>query len=439
MTLTTLEDAIPLALDGLLNNRLALMAGAGLSMAPPSNLPSAAQIAAAAKQEYDARYTHVRDPLPEGIEDQAKFFFDRHELPVYLNEYIDPDAFSGRPNDGHLAVADLMLSKAFQWVLTTNVDILLEAGALSLFGHAFATIDGLQAAAVPHGAAPLLKVHGCWTTDRNNTVWTEAQLAEPPVSDRICASETWLSTALVDKDLIILGYSTDWDYLNQVIEKTLGAVAPASVIVVNPSDPADFEASAPELAALAARATKGSYYVPVSGSTFLDRLRLEFSKAFVRRAIAQGVAEFTMLNGGAAPAGGYVDPPDETNEALWWMRRDLLGCKPNKPARQPEPYNEPAVGLTILQIRDAGGVASGPFWDVGGRLVRVLRTPNEFLHSLESIYRKDMPPVAAPDVVVAVGAEFVHLLPDLVRNPDGSIARGAGPRWMTRPDFEAIL
>jgi hypothetical protein len=438
VTPTSLDDAIPVALDGLLNNRLALIAGAGLSMAPPSNLPSAADLAAAAKLEYDARYNGARDPLPSDIEDQAKFFFDRGELSVYLNEYIDPDAFAGRPNEGHVAVADLLLSKAFRCVVTTNVDFLIEAGALSLFGHAFTAIDGVDAAAVPHEAAPLLKVHGCWNRDRSNTVWTKAQLSEPPVKERIQTSETWLTTALVDKDLIVVGYSTDWDYLNELIDKTLGTVAPASVIIVNPADPAVFAANAPDLAALAGRATKGSFYVPVSGSVFLDRLRLEYSRAFIRRAIAQGVADFTNLTG-SAPDPAHVDAPAGENEALWWMRRDLLGCKPNAPARTPVPPMEAALGLTILQIREAGGAPTGAFWEVGGRIVRVLRAPNKFLHSLEATYRKDMPPVVAPDVVVAVGAEYVYLPPDLVRNPDGSIARGAGPLWMTRSDFEATL
>ena len=63
-----------LAVNSLLNERLALLCGAGLSMAPPSCLPSAAALAARAKQIYDAQYGAARDPLPAGVEEQAEFF-----------------------------------------------------------------------------------------------------------------------------------------------------------------------------------------------------------------------------------------------------------------------------------------------------------------------------------------------------------------------------
>src|SRR3546814_1642922 len=48
------DTGVQVALDSLLAERLALLAGAGLSMAPPSSLPSAATIAAAAKRQYAA-------------------------------------------------------------------------------------------------------------------------------------------------------------------------------------------------------------------------------------------------------------------------------------------------------------------------------------------------------------------------------------------------
>jgi hypothetical protein len=114
MTPTTTENGIAKALDGILNNRLVLLAGAGLSMAAPSNLPSAAKIAADAKVEFDGRYGGTRAPLPIGIEEQAELFFANGDLGVYLKEYVDQDAFAARPNAGHVAIADLLLSKGLQ-------------------------------------------------------------------------------------------------------------------------------------------------------------------------------------------------------------------------------------------------------------------------------------------------------------------------------------
>lgn len=438
MTPTTNQDAIALALDGILNNRLVLIAGAGLSMAAPSNLPNAAEIAAAAKVEYDARYGGMMSALPAGIEDQAEFFFQKGELGVYLNEFVDTDVFAARPNPGHMAVADLLLSRGLQAAVTTNVDVLVETAGQSLLGQVFTGIDGTAVAAPPGGAAPMLKIHGCWVQERKNTVWAPGQLTAPPVVGRIASSKTWLQNALLDKDLLIVGYSTDWDYLNQVIAQTLGAVAPASVLVVDPSTTVAFEAKAPDLAALAGRATKGALHLQASGSDFLDELRLNFSKVFIRRAIAKGAAAYELA-AGHSPTAANLESPDLDNEILWQVRRDLLGCKPGKPARQAMPHDEPAVGLTLLQIREAGGTADGSYWTVGGRVVRVIRGSGSFLHALEAEYRWDMPPIAAPDVVVAVGADDVGLPADLARRPDGSIARGAGPSWMTRATFEATL
>jgi hypothetical protein len=433
-----IDDALNTALDGILNNRLVLIAGAGLSMAAPSNLPSAAKIAADAKAEYDARYGGIRPPLPEGIEDQAELFFQAKELGVYLKEFVDQDAFAAQPNAGHVAVADLLLSHGLRAAVTTNVDILVEAAGQNLMGQVFTGIEGTAVAAAPAGTAPMLKIHGCWLQEREHTVWAPGQLTEPPVAGRIATSANWLQNALLDKDLLIVGYSTDWDYLNQVIAQTLGAVAPASVIVVDPSQTAAFIAKAPELAALADRAGKGSHHLEMSGADFLDALRLKFSKVFIHRAIAKGVAEFTAM-AGHPPAPASTEAPDLDNDSLWRIRRDLLGCKPGRPARQAMPHDEPAVGLTLLQLREAGGDADGPYWNVGGRTVRVIRAAGAFLHALESQYRSDMPPISAPDLVVAVGAEDVHLPADLARRPDNSIARGAGPGWMTRADFEATL
>ncbi|WP_145200040.1 SIR2 family protein [Sphingobium sp. B2] len=417
---------------------MVLIAGAGLSMAAPSNLPSAAAIAAVAKTEYDARYGGLRPPLPVDIEDQAELFFQKGELGVYLNEFIDPDVFAAKPNPGHIAVADLLLSRGLQAAVTTNVDVLVETAGQSLLGQVFTGIDGTAVASPPGGAAPMLKIHGCWVQERQNTVWAPGQLTAPPVVARIASSETWLQNALLDKDLLIVGYSTDWDYLNQVIAQTLGAVSPASVLVVDPSTTANFASKAPDLAALAGRAKKGAFHLQTSGSDFLDELRLSFSKVFIHRAIAKGVAAYELLVG-HPPSAPSLEAPDLDNDTLWQVRRDLLGCKPSKPARQSMPHDEPAVGLTLLQIREAGGTADGPYWKVGGRVVRVIRGSGSFLHALEGEYRWDMPPVAAPDVVVAVGADDVGLPADLARRPDGSIARGAGPSWMTRATFEATL
>jgi hypothetical protein len=127
----SLKDGSSCALTSLLSMRLVLLAGAGLSTAPPSSLPSAAEIANRAKQKYDSTYGSAAPPIPNGIEDQAEYFFRRQELDsIYFRTMIDHHAFAGPPNQGHYAVADLLLVNAIQTAATTNVDSLIEtAGA----------------------------------------------------------------------------------------------------------------------------------------------------------------------------------------------------------------------------------------------------------------------------------------------------------------------
>lgn len=431
----TLEASVDLALDSLLNERLALLCGAGLSMAPPSSLPSAAAVGARAKQIYDAQHGRARAPLPVGVEEQAEFFFSRNELAtVYFRRLIDPNAFAGQPNPGHHAVADLLLVRGIQTAVTTNVDSLIETAGQLILGQIGIGIDGNGAAALSPDIAPLLKIHGCRTCDPDNMVWAPSQIEVEPVAGRIRSSEQWLRVRLLDRDLLIVGYWTDWDYLNNVLEEALGAVRPARVIVVNPSDAGDFAAKAPALYALGRRATGTFQHVRASGSDFLERLRLEFSRSFVRGVLHAGAVAY-QDQAGVAPAPAWTEPADLDNEMLWRIRRDLEGRTPNQPALNRTPPEEALLGLTLLQLRAGGAVADGSYWMLRGRRVRVLRALNQPLHRVKAAFERETAPAVAPDVIIAVGAEAQMLPSNIVRGETlPTIARGDASKWMTRSD-----
>lgn len=431
-------EAVALALDALHNERLAMLCGAGLSMAPPSNVPSAAVLAARAKRSYDATYGASRDPLPAQIEEQAEFFFRRDELAtVYLRTLIDKDAFAGPPNPGHEAVADLLMVGGVQTAISTNVDTMIETAGQMLFGQIGVGIDRDAIAKLSPGVSPLLKVHGCWAFDQGNTVWAPGQLAAEPVMSRLAGSADWMKVRLLDRDLVIVGFFTDWAYLNSVLDHTLGEVRAARVIVVDPSDGSWLKSKAPSLYALGQRATAAFNHVAVPGADFLDRLRVEFSLSFVRR-ILHGGAQAYEDTAGSPAAQAWMEPPVAESRTLWQMRRDLEGCRPSQPARSRVPADEPALGLTILQLRARGAVADGPHWLIDGRRVRVLRSPNQLIHQVEAAFSREQPPVVAPDAIVAVGAEATSLPPHIVRGSGrGTIVRSGGGRWMTRPEAVA--
>ena len=121
--------------------------------------------------------------------------------------------------------------------------------------------------------------------------------------------------------------------------------------------------------------------------------------------------------------------------SLWQMRRDLEGCDPTQPARERRPPDEPLVGLTVLQLRAAGSASDGSYWSLNGRRVRVLRALNKPLHRVELAFEREIAPVVAPDIIIAVGAEAQSLSPNVARaGTKATIARGTAGRWMTRPE-----
>lgn len=307
--------------------------------------------------------------------------------------------------------------------MTTNVDTLIETASMPLLGQIGVGIDGHAVAGLTPDQSPLLKIHGCRVIDPANTVWAPGQLDADPVCGRIECSAAWLGQQLLNRDLIIIGYSTDWDYLNAVLGTALGAVNPARVLVINPAESAKFAEKAPELVTVGNRATNGFSYLKASGADFLAELRLAFSKSFVRQVISGGRDEFADVYG-EPPCPPLLEPPDIDNEQYWLMRRDLLGCLPSEPADRSFPPDEPLLGLTVLQLRSAGAVADGSYWKIGGQTVRVIRTPNSILHRIEAAYRNEVAPAAAPDIVIAVGAESMALHANIARSGGDSARPG---------------
>jgi len=440
LTKISFEDGVDLIIDSLLAQRLTVLAGAGLSMSPPSSLPSAAAIAASAKRRYGALYGATRAPLPDGIDDQAEFFFHRGDLATfYLRTLVDTNAFAGPPNAGHSAVADLLLVNGIQTAITTNVDFMIETAGQLLKGQIGSGIDQTSIGGLPPAVAPLLKLHGCRQIDISTTVWARGQLGVSPTAERIAFATTWLSGRLLDRDLLIVGYWTDWDYLNEVLASTLNAVHPSRVIVVDPADGSTFEGKAPALYALGQSVPHAFKHVRASGADFLAEVRLKFSKSFLRTVLHSGAAAYQETTG-AAPDAALTEPPSLDNDSLWSMRRDLEGCPSAAPATLFTAPQEPLLGMFLLQLRAKGALPDGPFWTLGHERVRVLRSPNSILHLVEAEHARDIPSAVAPTLVVAVGADTQSLPSSIVRTgTKPTIARGSTSRWLTRTDAVAEL
>ncbi len=436
----TPTQGVEKAVDAILGNRLAVLCGAGLSMAPPSSLPSAASIAKTAKQKYDATFGTTRSPLPESIDDQAQFFFEQNELVTsYLRQYVDHHAFAAYPNDGHFAIADLLITNALTIGVSTNVDILIETAGNHLSGHVSTGLTRNQVAAFPPDVSPLLKLHGCWS-DKSTTIWAVGQVSEPETKQRLEDCSAWLSQQLLDRDLIVVGYWTDWDYINDLLAMSLEASNPNRIIVVDPCDSAEFEEKAPVLYELGQNRAAEFYHVQESGAVFLNQLRVNFSSSLIRRVLHAGKDAYSdSMNENVNE--DWLEHPSSDANVLWHIRRDLEGCSPGVPSTKREPVIEPLLGMTILRLRAKGANADDSYWNLNGQKIRVIRTPNQILSEVQSTFEAEkLSPILAPDIVIAVGAADLSLPSSVARvGGTGSIARAAATRWFSRETAESEL
>lgn len=433
------QPAVDLALDAIFSSRLALLCGAGLSMGSPSSIPGAAAIAATAKQRYDARYGTTRAPLSPNIEEQAEFFYARGELgSVYIRGLIDRNTFAKPYNKGHEAIADLLIVGGAEAAVTTNVDSLVEAAGTFQYGQVGVCTTRTEALSLAPDQRPLLKIHGCWSRGSEQTVWAPSQATSAPLQQQLADAAQWLEHEIANCDLFVVGYYTDWDYLNTALERALSEVAPARVVVVNPDTTANLLTKAPVLSDLGGRTAGQFLHVRAYGDVFLDAVRLQFSKSFVRQVLTGGAPSFTQATG-AIPAS--LEPEDASSAEYWSIRRDMEGCASNIPASLKTPPDEPMLGYFLLRLRAAGAVLSGTHWVHNGRRVRVIRSPNKFLHDVVAEHTSEPSTLIAPDYVVAVGAEDSPLLSHVVRGASsvGSFVRGSAARWMTRTQAEGAM
>lgn len=221
-----LDPAIIVRLLGSIEaNRFVLLCGAGLSIPDPSNLMSAVDVSRSCYDKY-----HAIEALPAAMRDDidqlAGHFYTSHQFQtVFIDGLVPWYALVGIPNKGHEAIADFLITRAVYAALSANFDPLIEQAAQAHKIAMVAALDGREALHFVNESNPLIKFQGCLIRDRPNTLWTQAQLAEPPIQDRVTTCSEWMRLQLPGKDLVVVGFWTDWGYLNDVIVDALDAAA----------------------------------------------------------------------------------------------------------------------------------------------------------------------------------------------------------------------
>lgn len=417
--------------------RLVVLCGAGLSMAPPSDLPSAGETASAA---FD-KYVLAVDPscpcaLRNNLEALAQYFMSLGLLESVFIETLIPWALFARPpNPGHAALADFLLTGASKSALSGNYDDLIERRAKDYGADFLASLDGDEATRRAECHSPLLKFHGCSVRGREKTVWAVSQLTgDKVIKARIAKTTTWMAANLREKDLLVVGFWSDWSYLNGVLGSAMSNVSPMSVTLVDPSTAAELELKAPGLWKLAHGKDVRFEHVPSSGADALDELRQAFSRGFLRKVLHAGKTAFEAETAiSCDPA--WLEAPIFGSEDLYALRRDAEGIPSTSPAVQRAPQAAEQLGLAHLLLRKAGATPTPGGYDLAGHKIRVVNGAGCILATLKKAFAKE-PPFSAADSVIGAGADDNGLPISIVRSgTPGSIVRPAAmATWLDLRD-----
>ena len=239
--------------------KLMFVIGAGVSMSPPTCLPSGAELARS------VRTSLLDSPLASVIkavaDDSLLAMADKVEakspaaFPLFVRAILESAAFkTATPNYSHLAIA-LLMTETNVHTLSTNWDTCIEQCSPNVFSYIVPCFDrdGVQKAG---DSTILLKLHGC--------VKNELSVH---VSSRQIAEETWWAThqvgaAIETSSVVFLGMGSIAEHIRLTLQKILSMTKDISnVLVVDPALSADW-------ASLMAGGVK--YHIPVKSEEFLD-------------------------------------------------------------------------------------------------------------------------------------------------------------------------
>lgn len=413
------------------DDRLVIVAGAGLSMAPPSGLPSAKRVAQLCYDTYAVLAPGaISAELRDNLDAIAEHFMKAGTLPYFLRRVVDWNLFARQPNSGHIAIADMVICGAVAAVVTTNYDWLVERVAHDL-GVAMETALNGDEAVVTHRNSPFLKVHGCSVKAPFKTVWAPSQVIDDPVVAALIEnSKVWLAANLREKDFIFVGYWSDWDYLNEVLTAALKDVAPACIILVNLDEEAELATKANDLWNALHKENVAFTYMQCSGADFLDELRVIYSAAYVRKAIEMGKATYEH--------GGQVAKPipvtQSTNsETLYAIRRDAEGVPRSRAAEKKWPEHTQMFGVAHYLLNENGAIAQGADYQLGDESVRVINGAGREVAALKEQFAVEPASLQMQEIVVCAGASEFEVPANIVREGRaGDLVRpAAGGLWLT--------
>jgi hypothetical protein len=234
------------------------------------------------------------------------------------------------------------------------------------------------------------------------------------------------------KDLVVVGFWTDWGYLNNVLAEALTIDSANSVTVIDPDSTANLQAKAPDLWTTLNSLSNGFEHVQESGANALDELRTAYSKVWIRKFYALG-QPLVKATGETIPSAATPDALGA--EDLYNLRRDAEGVPYTRAATLKAPAPGAAqTAYAHLKLLNAGATQHGAWLEHGGRSIRVVNGAGKALADAREGY-KEPPTLAQSELVVCAGAIELGIPAKLIAAGRGaSLIRpvpGGGTRWIT--------
>ncbi len=428
-----IEDRLLLSIE---TNRLTVLCGAGLSMVEPSKVPAAAQLAEICWEKYNKI---TPNPLPtalkKDLEALALHFLNNNAFCQYFLQLVPWSYFRKDFNPGHAALADFLAIGALQFAVSTNYDSLIE-DAMDYLGEPDygGFIDPHQA--LPYGGTesynPLHKIHGCCVKEREYTVWCKQQLiANRTIRERIEQYKTWLPENLPNKDLLVIGFWTDWKYLNDILFSTLTQVTPASVILVDKGDADYLSQKAPDLWNWANRSNIWFRHVQVSAAEFLDEFRCIYSRSIFRRLFEDSKADY-YRDVGSEYNGSLTLDSSLSSSDLYFIRRNLEGVPSDNIVRNRKHRSEQKrFGVSHMRLMAQGARMSGSIYLHKAKNIRLIYAANECLSAVKAKFAKETPNIPPADITICAGARKDHTPHNIVRENEVTVVRpGLSGEWV---------
>lgn len=410
---------------------LVFLCGAGLSVSSPSDLLSAVTVSQIC---YDAwQPTEAVDPaLRDKVDLLAGHFHAKGDFEKVFIRLVPWNDLVGLPNNGHAAIADLLISRGAHATLSANIDPLIERWAEEHKIAMQGALTGYEAVAFTANTNPLVKFHGCLQRGREQTLWTEGQLADPVIQARVASCSQWMNLHLPRKHLVVVGFWTDWSYLNDVLANAFAVDNASSVTVVDPSPMADLQAKAPNLWTKLNSLSCVFEHVQASGADTLDELRTAYSRTWARKFLALG-RPLVLAAGAAAAAADTFDAL--VGEDLYNLRRDAEGVPYTRAATLKAPASSAAQAAFVhTMLLNAGATKRGAWLEHGGKSIRVINGAGQGLTDVQGRY-KEPTTVAQSEIIVCAGAVELGVPSRLIALGRGaSMMRptpGGGTTWLT--------